>query len=476
MNRSFLEGLTDEIAFIDATGRVLAANNGWSREGFVSVGESYVEAYRTLASEGDASAALARDGVLGVLRKTRDNFVMQYEGPVRRYSMTVTPVSYMHGAVVFHRNIVRAGPSHATASLLDLMLPALMRNIAQGLGVNRAFVAEVTNAETGHVRLLGHWAGADFDELFEYPTVGTPCESVLAGRNGIFPSGVQAAFPDDVWLQQINAEGYMAIPIYDHEDVAVGHLGIIDTKPLRDIAFAEAVLRVHAAKLTPEIERLHRIRMRGRGEEARRNQAILSAIPDMMFTLDGHGRYLSFTPAEGLQPYVPPEAFLGRTLGEVLPADVARMAMRAIRTTLETHVPQTYDFTLLEGTELKAYEGRTAAIGPNEVLIIVRDQTAKAFQKHESQRRQDVDVLESRVEIQMNQGNPYGLTFREFVVLELVASGLADKEIADKLGSKTFTVNKHVSNILTKMAAMSRTEAAVRAHREGLLGQTDRAA
>ena len=57
-------------------------------------------------------------------------------------------------------------------------------------------------------------------------------------------------------------------------------------------------------------------------------------------------------------------------------------------------------------------------------------------------------------------------------VLNLVVEGMADKQIADTLGISIFTVNKHVGNILGKMNATSRTEAGVRAIREGLLLQS----
>ena len=63
----------------------------------------------------------------------------------------------------------------------------------------------------------------------------------------------------------------------------------------------------------------------------------------------------------------------------------------------------------------------------------------------------------------------YEFTFREFTVLHLVAKGVADKEIANELGVVPSTVHKHVSSILGKMGASSRTEAGVRAVREGLV-------
>jgi len=79
------------------------------------------------------------------------------------------------------------------------------------------------------------------------------------------------------------------------------------------------------------------------------------------------------------------------------------------------------------------------------------------------------EELEARVERQMERGNPYGLTFRELTVLHLVAAGKADKEIGHHLGISPLTASKHLANILDKMGAASRTEAGVRALREGLL-------
>ncbi len=59
------------------------------------------------------------------------------------------------------------------------------------------------------------------------------------------------------------------------------------------------------------------------------------------------------------------------------------------------------------------------------------------------------------------------LTPREMDVLELVAQGLANKEIAFKLGIGEKTVKTHVSNILGKLGVLSRTEAAVYAVQQG---------
>lgn len=56
-----------------------------------------------------------------------------------------------------------------------------------------------------------------------------------------------------------------------------------------------------------------------------------------------------------------------------------------------------------------------------------------------------------------------GISKREFEVLELIAAGLSNQAIADRLFVSTSTVKTHVSNVLAKLDAGRRTEAIARA-------------
>jgi len=61
------------------------------------------------------------------------------------------------------------------------------------------------------------------------------------------------------------------------------------------------------------------------------------------------------------------------------------------------------------------------------------------------------------------------LSEREREVLVMLAQGIPNKEIADKLHLAEGTVKNHVSNILGKLQAQNRTEAADIARRRGLI-------
>jgi two-component system NarL family response regulator len=61
------------------------------------------------------------------------------------------------------------------------------------------------------------------------------------------------------------------------------------------------------------------------------------------------------------------------------------------------------------------------------------------------------------------------LTGRETEVLNLVAQGLSNKEIASRLGTASGTIKMHVQNVLEKLGAADRTHAVTIALRRGIL-------
>ncbi len=69
----------------------------------------------------------------------------------------------------------------------------------------------------------------------------------------------------------------------------------------------------------------------------------------------------------------------------------------------------------------------------------------------------------------LHRARPGGLTEREVEVLKLVAEGRSNPDIAQALVLSQKTVERHLSNIFTKLAVPSRTAAAAYAHEHGLM-------
>ena len=91
--------------------------------------------------------------------------------------------------------------------------------------------------------------------------------------------------------------------------------------------------------------------------------------------------------------------------------------------------------------------------------------------------RQAIESLarRSRARLETSNAGPeddqqarFGLTPREIEVLRLVAAGMTNREIGDSLFISNKTASVHVSNVLAKLGASRRSEAAVVATRIGL--------
>jgi DNA-binding NarL/FixJ family response regulator len=72
------------------------------------------------------------------------------------------------------------------------------------------------------------------------------------------------------------------------------------------------------------------------------------------------------------------------------------------------------------------------------------------------------------------RSNAAHLTARQLEILELLTQGLRNSEIADRLYLSGRTVDHHVSAILDKLGARSRTEASQQAARLGIHPSQDR--
>lgn len=140
------------------------------------------------------------------------------------------------------------------AEIGERFFPSLVRHLATALGVQYAFLSEVSEDKT-RFRTLAVWGRAAFLPNFEIPLHGTPCETVLNGQMSHYPRHLQLLFPSDAVLVDWGAESYCGVPLVDSSSNIVGHLAIVDDKPMPDAIRSLSILRIFAARTWAEIER-----------------------------------------------------------------------------------------------------------------------------------------------------------------------------------------------------------------------------
>jgi DNA-binding NarL/FixJ family response regulator len=123
---------------------------------------------------------------------------------------------------------------------------------------------------------------------------------------------------------------------------------------------------------------------------------------------------------------------------------------------------------VLTGTD--ASEGVYRAMQAGARGYLLKDATGKALVQALRDVLAGKRVVAPAAAAQLAERMPQSdLTPREIDVLRLVAAGRSNKRIADELGLSEATVRTHVGNILAKLGADDRTQAATEAMRRGIL-------
>lgn len=133
---------------------------------------------------------------------------------------------------------------------------ALAKSLAESLNVYGAWITEYDEGNR-RLRANAFWLGDDWVSHYEYDIKGTPCEPVIDSQSLIhIPDRVIELFPDDPDLPPMNAVSYMGIPLKGADRKILGHLAVLDTKPMEKRNRLQAVFRIFAARATAELQRL----------------------------------------------------------------------------------------------------------------------------------------------------------------------------------------------------------------------------
>lgn len=133
---------------------------------------------------------------------------------------------------------------------------ALVGNLASVLGTRGAWVTEYL-PEAGHLSSLAFRLDDGWVDEYEYKVSGTPCEVVI-DRKTLFrvEDNVVDLYPGDPDLAPMGAVSYMGVPLLDPEANVLGHLAVLDSKPMPEESRVEAIFRIFAARASAELQRL----------------------------------------------------------------------------------------------------------------------------------------------------------------------------------------------------------------------------
>jgi PAS domain S-box-containing protein len=133
---------------------------------------------------------------------------------------------------------------------------SLVRSLAQALQARYAFISECLDSPPTKVRAFAFWQGNNFGDNFEYNLHGSPCEQVInSGRCQYYPRQIQSLFPEEKGLVEWEAQSYAGITLNDAAGKILGHLAVLDDRPMESEVRTRSILEIFAARAAAEMER-----------------------------------------------------------------------------------------------------------------------------------------------------------------------------------------------------------------------------
>ena len=205
---------------------------------------------------------------------------------------------------------------------------ALVENLAAALNTHGAWVTEYF-PESRRLKALAFWMGGQWLKDWEMVVNGTPCERVIDERCLIhIPDNLLEIYAEDPDVQAVGAASYMGMPLLDLDGKILGHLAVLDLRPMPPEPRAQALFQIFAARAAAELRRM-RAEAQVREREQKLGRLVGSAM-DAIIELDQHLKINQVNPAAEKVLGASAMALTGQTFTHFLAPDSREKLARLI--------------------------------------------------------------------------------------------------------------------------------------------------
>jgi PAS domain S-box-containing protein len=236
---------------------------------------------------------------------------------------------------------------------------ALVKNLAFALNTHGAWVTEYF-PESRRLKALAFWMGGQWLDDWEMVVDGTACERVVDERRLVhIPDNLLDIYGANPNVRAVGAASYMGMPLLDLDGKVLGHLAVLDMRPMPAEPRAQALFQIFAARAAAELRRLH-VEAQVREREQKLGRLVDSAM-DAIIELDRHLSITQMNPAAEKVFGCAPADMIGRTFSHFLVPD-AREKLAHLVVDLDSRsqgqrslwIPGGLDAIGLNGTNFRA--------------------------------------------------------------------------------------------------------------------------
>jgi len=172
---------------------------------------------------------------------------------------------------------------------------ALVENLARALKTKCAWVT-VYDETSRKLEALAFWVDGQLVPHFEVAIDNTPCEAVIDRMRLVhYPDNILDLFPNSLVLKELGAVSYLGVPLRGIDGAVLGHLAVIDDRPMPGEPTGMALFHIFAARAAAELQRL---RAEALAKERDARLALLVAsVMDAIIELDEELNMVMLNPA-----------------------------------------------------------------------------------------------------------------------------------------------------------------------------------
>lgn len=127
-------------------------------------------------------------------------------------------------------------------------------SLAQAIKADYVFIAKLDKYHT-EATTLSLVTQKQVLDNFTYALKSTPCEVVGTGQVCSYPEDIQQAYPDDKLLADMQVEGYVGIPLVDHDNHAHAILVALYCSPITNKQEATSLFLLFSGLINKELEK-----------------------------------------------------------------------------------------------------------------------------------------------------------------------------------------------------------------------------
>jgi len=398
INNRIVESTGDCVKILDLEGRLIYINSEGLRQ--LELEDASALLNRPLVAHWEGETRQAAEEAVELARRSGAGrfqaMLRTVSGVAKWFDIVVTPVTDVNGTVVqllaVSREITERRREEAlramhhqvlgmiaTGSVLADVLDCLVRLVEQQSNGMRCSVLlldeDGTHARHGAAASLPDSYVRAIDGLAIGPRSGSCGTAMFLGTRII----VTDILSDPLWedyrdvARQYGLRACWSTPIFSPQRRVLGSFAMYYGEPRspsdEELRLIESAADI--ARIAIEHQRAHEALQHSEA----RNRAILRAIPDWMFLQTVEGVFLDYYARDASRLLVPPSAFLGRNVREVLPHPIGERLGQAFLRVGASDEPEMIEYTLGSDDSERFYEACIVRCDGDKILSIVRDIT-----------------------------------------------------------------------------------------------------